>query len=78
MNTPPNDLPGRQEEHSFNEQVTVKCNQCGAVYCFFPMRILSLRECKCGNSDWGSPRGWWNNNFGNFTLVKREEIIFNI
>lgn len=60
-------------EGNFNEYVTVKCNKCGKEYGFPPMRVICLRDCDCGNNNWGSPRGWWNDDFGNFTLVRREE-----
>ena len=65
------------EPGNFNEYVTVKCNNCGEEYGFFPMRVMCLRECKCGNDDWGRPnaKGWWADDFGNFTLVKREDWI---
>lgn len=55
-----------------NEYVTVRCNRCGEEYGFFPMRVVCLRGCECGNDDYGSPRHWGD---GNFTLVKREEWI---
>jgi hypothetical protein len=59
-----------------NEQITVKCNKCNTEYCFFPQRVIALRECECGNDDWGSPRDWDKDNFGNFTFIKRENIVF--
>lgn len=61
-----------------NEYVTVKCNKCGEEMGFFPMRVVYLRGCKCGNDDYGSPRNWWKDEFGDFTLVKREELIIKI
>lgn len=60
---------------NFNEYVTLRCNKCGEEIGFFPMRVVHLRGCKCGNSDYGSPRHWKDDNFGDFTLVKREEWI---
>ena len=63
---------------NFNEYVTVKCKKCGEEVGFFPMRVRCLRGCKCGNDDYGSPKYWWGDNFGNFTLVKREEWIIKL
>lgn len=63
------------EPGNFDEYVTVKCNDCGELHGFFPMRVTYCGECKCGNRDFGSPRHWWDDDFGNFTLVKREDWI---
>lgn len=66
------------DNRNYNECVTVKCNKCGTEYQFYPMRVIALRECKCGNSNWGSPRHWWDDDFGDFTLVKREIVELRI
>lgn len=60
---------------NFSEYVTIRCNDCGKEWCFFPMRCKFPPECDCGNKDSGRPtsEGWWADNFGNFTLVKRED-----
>lgn len=60
-----------------NECVTVRCNNCREEYCFFPMRVIALRSCKCGNDDFGSPlRDWSKDDFGNFTLIAKEILAF--
>lgn len=61
---------------NFNEYVTLRCNKCDKEIGFFPMRVVYLRGCECGNDDYGSPRHWEDDNFGSFTLVKKEELIF--
>lgn len=58
-----------------NEYITVKCNKCGIKIGFFPRRVICIRACECGNDDYGSPRDWKDDKFGNFTLIKREEWI---
>lgn len=56
-----------------NTYITVRCNKCGKLWGFFPMRVIHLQGCDCGNTDHGSPRNWKNGDFGYFTLVKTEE-----
>ncbi len=63
---------------NFNDYVTLKCNKCGKEIGFFPLRVICLRECECGNNDYGSPRFWGDDKFGNFTLVKKEEWIIKL
>lgn len=63
----------RSEAVNFDEYVTLRCNDCGEEIGFFPWRVVHLRGCDCGNSDYGSPRQWKDDKLGNFTLVKREE-----
>ena len=50
--------------------ITVKCNNCGEEIGFYPHMVLVMRGCSCGNADYGSPRGWNDKKFGNFTFVK--------
>lgn len=60
-----------------NTQVTVKCNQCGEEGCFFPLRVVYLRDCSCGNTNYGSPSyDWPEDTYGNFTLVSKEQVVF--
>jgi hypothetical protein len=55
-----------------NECVTIKCDKCGEVYCFYPSTVMFPPECKCGNKDSGNClRDWPQNKFGNFTFVSR-------
>jgi len=54
-----------------NLYVTVTCNNCGEEYGFFPMQVMWLNPCKCGNDDWGRPPDWENDKFGNFTIVSK-------
>lgn len=68
----------KKEADNFNEYVTLKCNKCGAEIGFFPMRVVYLRGCECGNDDYGSPRQWKDGCFGDFTLVGREDWIIQI
>lgn len=56
-----------------DEYVTVKCKRCKREYGFFPMRVMYLGHCRCGNSNHGSPSRWDEDDFGNFTLVRRVE-----
>jgi len=60
----------------YNSQVTVKCKKCGEEYCFFPMRVISLRPCKCGNGNWCYPQDWSKGNFGDFLFIEKEEVSF--
>ena len=64
-------------EKSFNEYVTIKCNKCDAEPIgFFPMRVMFLRPCPCGNNNYGmAHRDWANDNYGDFTLIEKEEWI---
>ena len=61
-----------------SECVTVRCNQCGEEYCFHPQTVAALRACKCGNDNWGSPRNWDKDDFGDFTLVGRDDVVYAI
>ncbi len=63
-------------EFDQDDCVTIRCNKCGEEYGFFPLRVVYLRECRCGNNDWGRAKEWVNNKFGNFTSVKREKLVF--
>ncbi len=59
-----------------NDYVTVTCNKCGREYGFFPMRVVKLFGCECGNTNYGlAHKDWENDKFGDFTLVKKEEWI---
>lgn len=65
------------DSYTHSTQVTVKCNKCGEDYCFFPLRVVVLRDCKCSNSNWGSPGyDWPEDKFGDFTLVSKEEVSY--
>lgn len=59
-----------------NTCVMVRCNACGCLFQFFPIRVMNLRECHCGNDDWGSPRYWEDREFGNFSFIRAEEQVF--
>ncbi len=60
------------QSENCNTYVTVRCNKCGAECGFFPMRVVRLHGCKCGNDDYGNPKNWLGGHFGSFTLVKQE------
>ena len=60
------------------EEVTVKCNECGEIYCFYPDTVVYLQPCKCGNGDWGRPIEWKDNKFGMFTFVERNIVRYQI
>lgn len=60
-----------------SDYVEIKCNDCGEVICFHPQTVMFPPECGCGNKDSGNClRDWPKNEFGNFTLVKRADIVY--
>ncbi len=63
-------------EFGHHTQVTIKCKNCGETYCFFPMRVIAFRACKCSNDDWGHYQDWVKGTFGNFTFINKEEVAF--
>jgi hypothetical protein len=57
----------------YYEYLTIKCNKCGKLWCFYPHRVIVSPECSCGNTNSGNClRDWPQDKFGDFTLVKRE------
>ena len=63
-------------EFDQDDYVTVRCNKCGNEMGFFPLRVVYLRGCTCGNDDYGRTKEWIDGKFGNFTLVKKERPVF--
>jgi len=63
------------DNSSVNSYVTLRCNNCGKEWGFFPWRVMFTNPCDCGNDDYGNPLRWVDDEFGNFTLVCREEWV---
>ena len=62
-----------------DDYVTIKCNKCGRKIGFFPIRVMHIHECDCGNNNTGSPSyDWPNLKFGDYTFVKKEKLRFSI
>jgi len=66
------------QEWDSSTYITVKCRKCGVEYGFFPLRVVALRECKCGNANWGSYRDWRRGDFGDFDYVKTESLVYRL
>lgn len=61
-----------EDKIDYNLEVVVRCGYCGALWGFFPHRVMHLRECHCGNGSWGRPKDWLRDSFGDFDLVIKQ------